>query len=299
MPLAMIDATASNLDSASVGKLLANAIRDIGIPPCPAILNQINAEMSKEEPDLKHLDRLICSDVSLAAGLIAIANSPFFGFRSRVRSVREALQMLGLSVASRAIAGLILRKLFPLTPSLERFWHASAGIARVSGWLAQNVATNVKLRPDDAYTLGLFRDCGIPILMRRFSQYPAALKQANAEKELGFTAVEQALCATNHAEVGCLLAQSWWLPDDICLAIRHHHDREILEPGRSRKLPATPPDLIATVQLAEHVFQNHTGLSQTQEWSKLGTACLRLLDIGESDLAGIYTACAAVIASEE
>ena len=41
--------------------------------------------------------------------------------------------------------------------------------------------------PDDAYTYGLFRDCGIPILMKKFPGYVDVLKAANAETEKGFT----------------------------------------------------------------------------------------------------------------
>lgn len=288
MPLGISSTSPATSDTNQVGALLGNAIRDIGIPPCPTILNQINAEMGKDEPDLKHLDRIICSDVALAAGLIAIANSPFFGFQTRVRSVHEALLMLGLSIASRAIAGLILRKVFPNTLSLDRFWHSSASIARLGGWLAQHPHLGIKVRADDAYTFGLFRDCGIPILMKRFPQYPEVLKKANEDREQRFTAVEQGFCPTNHAAVGCLLAQSWWLPDDICLAIRHHHDQAPPTPGNVQTLPATTQGLIATAQLAEHLFQHHTGLSQTQEWHKQGAICLELLKIDEKDLVQIY-----------
>lgn len=299
MPLDNKVTAASEPDSDRVGTLLANTIRDIGIPPCPAILNQINAEMSKDEPDFKQLDRIICSDVSLAASLIAMANSPFFGLRTRVRSSKEALVMLGLGVAGRTIAGLMLRKVFPPTPYLEHFWHSSASIAHLGGWVARNYRNGIKVRPDDAYTFGLFRDCGIPILMRRFTEYAEVLKRANNEKELNFTEVEQTLCPINHAAVGCLLAQSWWLPDDICLAIRHHHDHQMLVQDSASKLPSTTLGLIAIAQLAEHLFQYHTGLSQGQEWHKLGSSCLRLLNIDEDNLADIYEESALVVTGDE
>ncbi len=286
-------------DPAVVGFLLENAIRDIGIPPCPAILNQINAEMAKAEPDLRHLDHFIASDVSLASGLIAIANSPFFGLRRRVRSVNEALQMLGLAVAARAIAGLILRKLFPHSLKLERFWHASAAIARLSGWLAQSVRGATRVAPEDAYTFGLFRDCGIPILMKRHPSYAQLLKLANAERTLAFTEVEQTRFPVNHAEVGCALARAWWLPSDICLAIRHHHDRQVLEQADATRLSAATLEMIAIVQVAEHLFQQHTGLSRTQEWLKLGPACLRLLALTADDLSGICERSAHVCDSED
>jgi HD-like signal output (HDOD) protein len=206
---------------------------------------------------------------------------------------------LGLSIASRAIAGIVLRKLFPLIPSLERFWHASASIARLSGWLAQQDHFGIKVRADDAYTFGLFRDCGIPVLLRRFNQYPEALKRANEEKELSFTAVEDTLFSTNHAAIGGLLAQSWWLPDNICSAIRHHHDYAQLDQGSQSSLSPSTGGLIATAQLAEHLFQHSTSLSPTQEWLKGGAACLNFLGLAEDDLAMLFEACAAVISIED
>ena len=281
----------------SVDALLESSLKDIGIPPRPTILDRISREMLQDEPDYKRLANIIGADVSLSASLIKTANSPFFGYRNRVRSVNEALMMLGLDVASRAIAGIILRKVFPNSLHLERFWDASARIARLSGWLAQHVGRN-KLRPDDAYTFGLFRDCGIPVLLSRFPGYEKILTSANSETGRSFTVVENSQLPTNHAMVGCLLAQSWWLPEEACLAIRHHHEVAIIETP-SITPPLTSRYRIAIAQFAEHLMQRHTGLSHTQEWPKLGTACLRLLDVAEDDVDAILADAVPVMEAED
>jgi HD-like signal output (HDOD) protein len=293
------DILSARAEAPRVATLLESAIRDIGIPSRPSILDRINTEMHKDEPDFHHLAHIIASDVGLGAGLISIANSPYFGFRGRARSVNEALMMLGLDVASRAIAGMILRKLFPPSPALDRFWHASAIIARLSGWLAQQTGNGGRVRADDAYTFGLFRDCGIPILLNRFPNYPTVLKNANGERELSFTAVEEKECPTNHAVLGSMLAQSWWLPEEICLAIRHHHDYATLgQREGATVVPAASLGLIATAQFSEHLLQHHTGLSKTQEWDKAGAVCLELLKIDDKDMQAIYEESAFVIANE-
>ena len=98
---------------------MEGSLRDIGIPPRPAILERISSEMLREEPDYKRLATIIGADVALSAGLIKTANSPFFGYRIRARTINEALMLLGLDVASRALAGIILRKAFPSSPHLE------------------------------------------------------------------------------------------------------------------------------------------------------------------------------------
>ena len=193
--------------------------------------------------------------------------------------------MLGLDVASRAIAGINLRKAFPADVRLERFWHSSAQIAALSGWLAQVVGRG-RVRADDAHTFGLFRDCGIPVLLRRFPAYQRVLASANDDAIQPFTLVEQLGLPEfpiDHTLVGYLLAQNWWLPEEICLAIRHHHEVSAMESDCSG-LPAITRGLIAVGQLAEYILQELTGGSRTREWSKLGPACLRVLELPKSEL---------------
>lgn len=288
---------AQDSNPSAVDNLFERSIIDVGIPPCPLILDRFMSEANKDEPDYNRLAGIIGTDVGLAAGLIKTANSPFFGLRQRVRSVNEALAILGLKPASRAVAGIVLRNSFPNVANLERFWDASARIAHLSGWLAQNLDIR-GLRAEDAYTYGLFRDCGIPVLLGRFPNYAAVLAEANRDAERSFTEVEETALPTNHAMVGCILAQSWWLPEEICQAIRNHHDLDAIESAGS-SLPMQSRRLIATSQLAEHIVQKQLNLSQTQEWSKLGAACLRILDIGEAQLDALYIEAAPVTATAE
>ena len=267
-----------------------HSIRNIGIPPCPSIVLLVINETKKDEPNYNHLTSVINADVALSAGLIKLANSAFFGSRLRVRSVREALTVLGLNSASRAIAGIVLRNLFPHSPIMERFWDASARIARLSGWLARQL--NIPgITAEDAYTFGLFRDCGIPILLNHLPGYADILVVANTESVLSFTQIEEASIHTNHAFIGSKLAEDWRLPAEIFLSIRNHHELEILKFDETR-LPhiLLCSRLIAISQIAEHIVQRQLGLSLTHEWAKLGIACLQLLDINDEKLNQIYEA---------
>ena len=159
---------------------------------------------------------------------------------------------------------------------MERFWDVSARVARVSGWLVGRLGVRDGVRPDDAYTFGLFRDCGIPILMKKFPQYVAILKEADADLDRVFTDVEQVRCPTNHAIVGSLMAQNWWLPEETSEAIRCHHDAVILASGPLVIAPASAR-MVALAQLAEFLVQRIDGQSTTREWDKLGCTCRQLL----------------------
>lgn len=261
-------------------------LQDIDIPPRPTILDRIRQEMGREQPNARTLGLQISADVALAAGVVRIANSPYFGCHSRSRSIHEALLILGLEATARAVAAISLRLAFPNTSHYERFWDASAQIAALSGWLAQTVR-RPGLRADDAYTYGLFRDCGIVILLRRAPGYMKLLERANHEAERSFTEVEDDVLPINHSVVGCLMAQNWWLPEELCLAIRRHHDLAALGEPESG-LPVASRGMIATSQLAEHLLQRATGASQTREWDKLGAGCLGVLGLDQADLVDLY-----------
>lgn len=258
------------------------ALRDNRIPPCPVVLERIAQEMDSPEPDFRHLTQIISSDVALAAGLVKLTNSPYFGAQRRIASVSEALIMLGLDTASQAVACIALTEAFPNMRAMERFWDASAQIANLSGWLA-NHKQWPGVRPQEAYTYGLFRDCGIAVLLQHFPDYARILSNANNEQSRIFTDLEDELLPTNHVIMGSLMTQSWWLPDNICKAVRHHHEIH-LAPG----LPNAPfRSLIAISQLAEHLLQQNTGRSKTHEWDKLGAACMEQLGMDEEELTAL------------
>ncbi len=270
----------------TVDHALEISLRDIGIPPRPAILDRIGQEMHLPEPDFRHLATLISADVGLAAGLLKIANSAYFGFRTRAQTVAQALMMLGLDVTSRAIAGLILRRVFRSVPGMDWFWDKSARIARTSGWVIQQLNTPEAVCADEAYTFGLFRDCGQAILLRKFTDYAEVLRVADVDGERLYTAIEDARCPTNHAIVGCMLAQDWWLPDDTCAAIRHHHDAIALGSGTT-VLSAVSAHLVAVSQLSEHLMQRVTGQYPNCEWDKLEGACLTLLGLDDAGITAL------------
>jgi HD-like signal output (HDOD) protein len=275
-----------------VNREFQSAVRDNRIPPCPVALERIAQEMSQTEPDLRHLNQIISSDVALAAGLVKLANSPYFGAQRRISSVSEALILLGLDTASQAVACIALAEAFPNMRAMERFWDASAQIANLSGWLA-NERQWPGVRPQEAYTYGLFRDCGIAVLLQHFPDYTRILQSANNERIRAFTDVEDDVLPTNHVVMGSLMTQSWWLPESICLAVRHHH--EIAPDPDRRESPFRY--LVAISQLAEHLLQQNTGRSKTFEWEKLGANCLEQLGMEEDDLTEMEQRTAAILAA--
>lgn len=267
-------------------------IRDNGIPPRPVVLETIREEMRRDDPDLHILERTLARDVAISGGLIKMANSPYFGTQRRVHSVMEAMQLLGLRSTAQAVACVALRNCFPGV-RMDRFWDASAQVATLSAWLVQQHQWK-GLRSEDAFTLGLFRDCGIAILLQRLPSYVEVLREANAEAARSFTEVEEEVLPVAHTQIGAMMTQTWWLPDEITESIRHHHDiAAIRGEGGICGMPALSGTLVAVVHLAEHLFQNLTGLSRSREWDKLGDACLARLEMEAGEVSELQRQVAA------
>jgi HD-like signal output (HDOD) protein len=264
-------------------------LRDIGIPPRPTILARIETEMRKDEPDFKLLADIISSDMGLAASVIKVSNSAYFGVGRRVRTILEALLILGLKLTVTTIAGIALQRAFPNVPNLDRFWEASSRMARVSGWLAQRLKGRVGFRSEDAYTFGLFRDCGMPVLMIPFPEYRQILHAAESDHERLFTAIEDEQLSINHAIVGAELAEDWMLPADICEGIRYHHYGPAINGDVAGIIPPNASHFIALTMVAQHLIQRYTDLYPDQEWHKLGSASLSLLQIQPKELAELAT----------
>jgi len=261
---------------------LKDEIVAIGIPPRPTILLGIEREMRKDDPDFHTLETMISLDVGVSASLLKIANSPLFRVSSRpVNTVKDALHMLGLKMVGSAIAGLALRRAFANVPNLERFWDGSACVAQISAWLCVQLPCQVRsVRPEEVYTLGLFRDAGIPVLLANFSDYLDTLKIANGEAEQTFTVIEDMEFGVNHAFVGAKLAKEWEMAPEYGQAIEFHHERSMIEgQGLGEGIAPVARYLVAIAQLAECLHQRATHQSQTLEWDKLGPACLQVLQI--------------------
>ncbi len=259
----------TDLTTAEAEKIIAS----VAIPPRPAIVDAVLEERAKPEPNLRRIAQLVSTDVGLAAAVLKTVNSPFFGLRRQVTAIDHAVNMLGMKNVGALVMGLSLRNAVP-TQGLDRFWDEAARTALVSAFLAQTLGCSPK---EDAHLFGLFRDAGIPLLMRRFPNYRDVLKKANAEPARSFTDVEDAELGTNHAVVGALLAKGWQLPEHIRLAIGQHHDLDVF----ASQLPSESLNLIALSVLAEHIESTVSRLSSNIEWEKRGASVLNHLMLGE------------------
>lgn len=247
-------------------------LKNIKIPPRPTILVDLMEEQRKEDPDVKKLANLIGRDVGLSAALIKTVNSPFYGLRSKTSSAQEAIHFLGIKNVMNLISGFALKSAIGNAPrSVERFWSMTESVALVSAYIASTLPGIPK---DEAYTFGLFHNCGMPLLDARFPEYEALT--ANCRNRI--TDVEDERLLTNHATVGYLLTKSWNLSEEICEAAQRHHDPSVFT---ERNCSAKTPTLVAIAMLANNAYRTFHEIAAEGGWEEDGPFALDHLGFSE------------------
>lgn len=246
----------------------------IAIPPRPSILEDLDAELRKEDPDASRVVNLISQDVSLTAAILKLVNSPFYALRRKAEHLQDAISFLGFSNISTLVTGVVLNRVIPSDgPMLARFWDVSAKRSFAMRLLAKKVKG---LDPNVAQTFGLFCDIGIPLLIKKHGDYLETLGLANTSADQCFTAVEQARHKTDHALVGAVMARSWGIAQTTAVAIRLHHNYEALFQADVNPESA---NLIALGLVAERIIQCFEGKNQSLEWNKGGQQVMDYLEL--------------------
>ena len=262
------------------------ALQGISVPPQPQIMVDLQMEQYMPDPDLEVIAGLIAQDPGLSGALLKIVNSPYYGLSNKIASIRRAVTVLG----SRTVINLINAQSIKgemtddTIVTLNRFWDTAQDESMTSLTLAKRTGTQAL---DEAYALGLFHDCGIPLMLKRFPDYMRVLEQGYANAGTGSRVVdtENRHFNTNHAVVGYYTAKSWRLPVHLTEAIANHHNAlAIFSDDSSRN--SQLKNLLAILKMAEHICASHTVLGnqrEDHEWDSIRHLVLDYIGLSDYD----------------
>ena len=261
-------------------------LQGISVPPQPQIMVDLQFEQVMPNPDLKAISRLISQDPGLSGALLKIVNSPYFGLVNKVSSIQRAVNLLGSNSVINMVNALSIRGEMSdeTIVTLNRFWDTAQDVAMTCLTLAKRIGCESM---DEAYTLGLFHNCGIPLMLKRFPNYMDVLEDsyASASRERRVVDTENRLLNTNHAVVGYFTAKSWNLPMHLCEAIANHHNALAIfsdDNGRDAQLK----NLLAILKMAEHICRSYQVLgsqSEDHEWESIEALVLDYVGLSAYD----------------
>ena len=187
------------------------------IPSRPDTLIRLNTLLGAKEPDIDRIVSEIRENVALYTAVMAIANSPAFSGTQQINALEQAIMRVGL-VRLRMIIQLVeLKNALSKAGPMERFWDSASEVAELTARLTSRL-WNASV--DDAYTLGMIHDCGIPLMMESLPGYKEFLKQINGLNLHELNALEMEHYKNNHFAIGTEIAEKWNMPDTIRDAIR-------------------------------------------------------------------------------
>ena len=194
------------------------------IPPLPDLVVRLLGILNKKETEPEDLECLLQNDQVLVAKMLAMVNSPFYGLNRSIRTIREAVMVLGF----RGVRSLVLATSTAKFLQRDFGWygHEPKGL-----WLhAVSVACGARLlarycdmRPEDGEQLfvgGLLHDIGKLLLVNYVQEAPLVLTEDS------ITEYERQTVGLDHTEAGALVAAKWHLVDEVQHAIKSHHDAE-------------------------------------------------------------------------
>ena len=265
---------------------IQQALQGISVPPQPQIMVDLQMEQYMPDPDLEVIARLISQDPGLSGALLKIVNSPYCGLSNKIASIQRAVNLLG----SRSIINLINAQSIKgemcddTIVTLNRFWDTAQDVAMTCLTLAKRTGSQAV---DEAYALGLFHDCGVPLMLKRFPNYMAVLEEAyaNAGPDCRVVDTENNAFHTNHAVVGYYTAKSWRLPEHVTDAIANHHNALAIFSDETSRNPQLK-NLLAILKMAEHICSSYRVLGNQpvdHEWNAIGHLVLDYVGLSDYD----------------
>lgn len=232
----------------SPGDLVKGAVRLLSPPE---ILLRLNTLLEDPECPASALGQVIGRDPVLTARLLRLANSPFYGFPSRIDTVSRAVTVIGM----QALRNLVLvtsavdcLSRLPV-PDMRTYWLHSLRAAIAARVLALHCDVD---EPEALFAAGLLHDIGRQIIAAKLPEIARELGIRAGDTGMAVAEVEREVLGFDHAAVGAELLRAWRLPPTLCEPVAFHH----------RPLEATQTQLAAAIIHAADIIAHELESAQ-------------------------------------
>ncbi len=216
------------------------------LPVMPRVVARVLTLTGNTNSSIKELNEVICKDHVLAAKVLRLSNSAYYGYHRRIATIIDAIGILGFNAIRNLV--LVAHTFSFFKKELKGCRIAYADIFRHSmtcSMAAHTIAKRVRHPvPDSAFTAGLLHDIGKVILGVYVVEAYDEISRRVQEEQQPLWTVEEEMLGFTHATVGAMVAEKWNLPTEHVEAILCHHTP--LEAAEN-------PQLAAIVHIADVV----------------------------------------------
>jgi len=201
--------------------------------------NRLMEIISNPDSSLTDIVDVIKYDQAMTANLLRICNSAYYGLRTKVVSIRQAVAYLGLNtIASAVMMGNFSKNFTAAQGGYDldegELWKYSVSSALIAQSLAE------KRRLDNIpclFTSALLKDIGKVILNTHIKDAFEKIVLSVQQDGLTFIEAEKKILGIDHAELGAMVAEKWCFSPEMVSIIRNHHDPLYILIGNDPSVP--------------------------------------------------------------
>jgi putative nucleotidyltransferase with HDIG domain len=196
------------------------------LPSLPAVYHKILETLRSPRASCMSVGQIVSEDPAMAAKVLQLVNSAFFGLGRNISNPCQAVTLLGLDTIRALVLSIHVfseldqRQVKAL--SLDALWAHSLTVGTLAKRIAQAEVQDPKVW-DDALLAGLLHDIGKLVLGTNLPDEYLAVRERAAEGEVSLPEAERQVFGASHAEIGAYLLGLWALPDPIVEAAAFHH----------------------------------------------------------------------------
>ncbi|MBF0530903.1 MAG: HDOD domain-containing protein [Deltaproteobacteria bacterium] len=210
-----------DLEIPSLSRLLTDIIQ---LSTFPAVYFRIVQVLKSKYSSSGQLADEVSQDTNLAAQLLKVVNSPYYGFTSKVDSIKKAITLLGTNEILTLALGLTIISQFKDIPpelmDMRAFWKHSL----TCGLFARQLAKARRMDGQERFFVaGMLHDLGRLILFKKIPQACTRAMVMSFNAPASMSDAEKAVMGYDHAAVGGMLLKQWKIPDSLVDMVRFHH----------------------------------------------------------------------------
>ncbi|MEI6664990.1 MAG: HDOD domain-containing protein [Chloroflexota bacterium] len=212
-------------------ELLSGILASPRLPTPPSVALQVIDLVQDPAVSTVALASTIGADPALSARVLRTANSSFYAQARTIKTVNEAIVLLGLNSVRTLALGFSLVDTFRKNQvgafDFDAFWRRSVTTAAAARAVA---ALTAPTRKEEAFLAGLMTKIGVLALYSAIGEpYAVLFRQANGDYRK-LVQLEQERLDLDHTVVGSALSDEWRLPPQLTESIRYHLDPDQATP---------------------------------------------------------------------
>ncbi len=201
--------------------------RTPGLSTLPQVASQVLKLVDNPNASPRQIGALIERDAGLSSKLLKAANSAYYGAPGKVKTVSQAISIMGLSAVRSVVVGQAYQQMTSVRGASKRFDRLGFWQHGLATATAGRILAKLKGYPDPevVYLAGLLHDAGRMVMDRFLPNELDQIIQKSLEQVIPLTDAERELLGYTHMEVGNILAEHWALPEAVQEGILKHHER--------------------------------------------------------------------------